>query len=121
MNMQKMHRVLMGLSVFFATIGSARAAPFRTYAIGNSLTVNATLNAMDDMAAQAGISSFSSDHIYLGQSLNTIWTNPTHTDSPYGTEQGATDGRTRPGIFRRHSRLQQRHGTPSPWSRSSRR
>jgi hypothetical protein len=90
MNTKKMHRVFIGLSVFFVAIGSLRAAPFRTYAIGNSLTVNATLNAMDDMAAQAGISSFSSDHIYLGQSLNTIWTNPTHTDNPYGTEQGAT-------------------------------
>src|SRR2546430_14751789 len=86
----RVHRIVLGFSIFFATLGSAQAAPFRTYAIGNSLTVNATLNAMDDMATQAGISSFSSDHIYLGQSLNTIWNNPTHTDNPYGTEQGAT-------------------------------
>ncbi|HEY4232342.1 MAG TPA: hypothetical protein VGM76_02865 [Lacipirellulaceae bacterium] len=77
-----MHQVVLGLSVVFATLGSARAASFKTYAIGNSLTMNATLNAMDDMAAQVGISSLSSDHIYLGQSLNTIWTNPTHTDTP---------------------------------------
>jgi hypothetical protein len=99
MNRKKMHRVFMGLSVFFATIGTVQAATFRTYAIGNSLTVNATLNAMDDMAAQAGISSFSSDHIYLGQSLNTIWNNPTHTDSPYGSSPGVTTWPNSAGNF----------------------
>ena len=54
---------------------------------------------MDDMAAQAGIASFSSDHIYLGQSLNTIWNNPTHTDSPYGTSPGVTTWPNSAGNF----------------------
>ena len=85
---KKMLRAFIALSVLFAVVGSVQAAPFKTYAIGNSLTVNATLNAMDDMAAQAGIASFSSDHIYLGQSLNTIWNNPTHTDNPFGSTAG---------------------------------
>jgi hypothetical protein len=81
---------ILACSLSLATSRSLPAAPFKTYAIGNSLTVNASLNAMDDMAAQDGISSFSSDHIYLGQSLNTIWTNPTHTDTPYGSTPGMT-------------------------------
>jgi hypothetical protein len=97
--MKKMRRVFMGLSVFFATIGSVEASTFKTYAIGNSLTVNATLTAMDDMAAQAGIASFSSDHIYLGQSLNTIWNNPTHTDNPYGSSPGVNSWPNSAGNF----------------------
>jgi hypothetical protein len=88
MQKTQLHCILLGLSVFFAAIGAARAAPFKTYAIGNSLTVNATLNAMDDMAAQAGIASSSNNHIYLGQSLDTIWNNPQNISSPYGTTQG---------------------------------
>ena len=78
------------MSVFCVAVGSVKAATFRTYAIGNSLTVNATLNAMDDMAAQVGISSFSSDHIYLGNSLSAIWLSPTRASSPYGSSPGVT-------------------------------
>jgi hypothetical protein len=45
---------------------------------------------MGDMAAQAGISSFSSDHIYLGNSLSAIWLSPTRASSPYGSSPGVT-------------------------------
>lgn len=72
----RMRRLWCALFTAAVAGSAARADTLGTFAVGNSLTEDASLLAMDHMAAQRGRTSTSGVHVNYGQTLDQIWKSP---------------------------------------------